>query len=405
MRAKTSGRRGCVVVAVVVATILLFSCAPGPAETQKKGNVLEIGLIADLTGGASAAVYQPFMVLDNYVRYFNEEEGIPGVKVQLSWVDSARSTAKTVSAYRAFVAQGVPIIVTICAETQTLKPMCARDEVPLLTFSISEGTVYPPGWVYTVFPTDAEKFAVVCDWIVANWKGERAPRVCFMGPDSFLGREPEAQGSKYAESVGIEMLPMEIVDYVPIDVTPQLLRLKDREADYVYLSSLWTTALPILKDAERLGLLDQIHFSGYENTQCTSMIEVVGPAAEGYFAPRVVPWGGEEDIPGVKLMRDLMTAYQGKVQVEGDEGNPMRAASVICEAFRRAVDELGCENVDGVGVRAALDSIEDFDPYGLGPITYLPDDHTGSKRVRIYQVSGGKVVPVSEWQDAPTLRP
>jgi branched-chain amino acid transport system substrate-binding protein len=111
------------------------------------------------------------------------------------------------------------------------------------------------------------------------------------------------------------------------------------------------------------------------------------------------------EVPGIKLLRDLQMKYRGRLDVQGDEAHGFRAAYVTCEALKRAVEEVGYENVGGAAVNRALLSMKDFDPYGIGPITYTAEDHRGSNGVRIYQVRGGEVVPVTDWREAPMLLP
>jgi branched-chain amino acid transport system substrate-binding protein len=237
-----------------------------------------------------------------------------------------------------------------------------------------------------------------------NWKEARPPRVGVMGGDTAYGRALDVMGSAYAESVGIEMLPMEFVPYVPLDTTPQLLRMKKANPDYIHISSFAITALAVLRDAQRLGLMGEIQFAGYETSQCELLLEVLGPDAEGYLAARTGPWGGE-DVEGLKLCHDLQMKYHGNIISQGDQAVNIRLISVICEALRRAIEEVGYENLDGAAAKVALDSIKDFDPLGVGSTTYTPEDHEGSHRIRIYQVQGGEVVPVSDWREAPMLVP
>ena len=76
------------------------------------------------------------------------------------------------------------------------------------------------------------------------------------------------------------------------------------------------------------------------------------------------------------------------------------------EAIRIAIEEVGYENLDGRAVKEAMYGIKDFDPHGTGKkVTYTPEDHRGSPVIRIYEVQGGEVVPVTDWRDAPMLVP
>jgi ABC-type branched-subunit amino acid transport system substrate-binding protein len=400
--AKEKGLRT-ILVAGLTALLLLTACAPAPPTEEKK--VVEIGMIVPLTGPGASAAQIGWRNMTDYLRYF-EEVGIPGVSIQpgvtikLTWADDALEVPRAISAYNRFVERGVVFLYIFNPPAaEALKSRCEKDEVPAITLAVTEDMMYPPGWIYAYKPTDAEHFAVVADWIMENWQEERPPQVALMGPDVAWGRATEVWGAKYAESIGIEMLPMEFVPTVPLDTSPQLLRLSERGADYVYITSIWAIALPILRDAERLGLTNKIRFGGVENSQAIALIETLGPAAEGYFAPRAAPWYKE-----VPFLIDMFTRYRGgKIDTAGDAASTLLFVPVMIEAIRRAIDNVGYENLDGRAVKEALDSIKDFDPHGIKKITYTPEDHRGSTTVRIYQVQGGEVVPVSDWREAPML--
>ena len=62
------------------------------------------------------------------------------------------------------------------------------------------------------------------------------------------------------------------------------------------------------------------------------------------------------------------------------------------EAIKRAVP-----NATGEAVKKAFESFKELDTWGITPpFTYTSEDHRPTKRARIVQVKGGKVVPVRE---------
>jgi branched-chain amino acid transport system substrate-binding protein len=202
------------------------------------------------------------------------------------------------------------------------------------------------------------------------------------------------------------MMPSEfVVGYAPLDTSVELLRMSEHGADYVYILPIWTVSAIIMKDAGRLGLVGKMNFGGMENTQSTRMLQQVGPATEGYTAPRVGPWFDQTEIPGMKLLQDLRKKYGRPFDFSGDDSNGFVAMAVACEAVKRAIEEVGYENLDGPAAKMALDSIKSFDFYGIKQITYTPEDHRGWNRARIYQVQDGEVVPVSDWLEAPMIIP
>jgi len=160
---------------------------------------------------------------------------------------------------------------------------------------------------------------------------------------------------------------------------------------------------PILRDAERLGIVGQMTFAGHPSGMGERVIEMAGVASEGYLIPRQFPWFNEPEIPGIKLMLDTQMKYHGKEMREGEVFFGWAAAPVVCEAIRRAIENVGYENVDGAAIKEALDSIKDFDVYGLATVTYKPGDHRGVTKVAIHRIEDGKIVRVTDWQDVPVV--
>ena len=106
------GKRLGIILAVGVAGLLMVT-ACAPSTTLPPGEkVVEIGDIAVLSGAAGSAEQPCFLGRQDYVRYFNEEKGIPGVTIRLVWRDSGTEVGKFISAYRVLVDRALPVIYT-----------------------------------------------------------------------------------------------------------------------------------------------------------------------------------------------------------------------------------------------------------------------------------------------------
>jgi branched-chain amino acid transport system substrate-binding protein len=397
---------GITVLAVgLPALLLLTACTPAP--TLPTGKVVEIGYMSPFTG-AGASQEQVFLsaVLD-YARYFSDEEMIPGVSVKVRWEDVGSSDLpRFVSAYQRFRARGVSVM--LANQIPGLMGYQSRfelDQVPLYTGNPMKEIVYPPGWYYFRSPTWAEQFASLADYIIENWQEAGPPKLTLIAVDNVYAMQPIPEAIEYAASLGIEILPTEWVSFVVLDASTQLLRAREDQADFVYISGLVPTSGPIVRDAERLGLLDQIHFTGAEPTCGEMLIKMAGSAAEGYLVPKTLPTFGETEVPGIKLMEDVQMKYHGKAPKQEEYIYGWTGQAIICEAIMRAVENVGYENLDGLAIKQAFDSIKDFDVDGLVTITYTPEDHRGSNKVAIYQVRDGKLVRASDWREAPMLVP
>jgi branched-chain amino acid transport system substrate-binding protein len=404
---KLKGKRlGIGILAVTLAALLLITaCASAPSVEEKQ--VVKIGYIGPLTGPAGAAVQVGWRNMIDYLEYF-EEVGVPGltlprgVTIDLVWADSGHDATRTVSAYERMRDVVVFFDLVTDVEVHPIKSRLERDRIAAMTMRPDEFMMYPPGPIFSVFPTESERFAAVCDWIMENWEEERPPRVALMGPDSTSGHSPEVMGTPYAKSIGIEMLPYQTAPFVALDVTPQLLRLKELGGDYVFMTGYWPQWQSIMRDAERLGLIGKIGFTGAtDDCMAIQLLEALGPAAEGYFGARSVPW--YEETP---ILYDILRKYQGRLDTSGGGASTLLYVTVPIEAIRIAIEEVGYENLNAHAVQEAMYSIKNFDPHNIGtPRSYTQEDHRGSPALRIYEVQGGEVVPASDWRDCPMLVP
>jgi branched-chain amino acid transport system substrate-binding protein len=391
-----------VLAAALTVALLLTSCAPGPTAGEK---IVKVAASYPMTGPGSSSMQLQEGGIEDYFRYFNEQEVIPGVHIQLSWADDMMSVTQILSNYARFVEQGMPLIfMEQHGAVIGLKERAEKDQVVLFVAASGYQEVnYPePGWRYAVTPTIAEQAAALAEYFMENWQEERAPRLAFIGMDSPWGREPE-YATGYCQGLGFEVLPLELTPFVTLDATTILLRLREGGADLVYIQALPPAVGPILRDAERLGIVGQMTFAGHASGMGERVIQMAGVASEGYLIPRQFPWFTEPEIPGIKLMLDTQMKYHGKEMREGEVFFGWVAAPVVCEAIRRAIENVGYENVDGAAIKEALDSIKDFDVYGLATVTYKPDDHRGVTKVAIHRIEDGKIVRVTDWQDVPIV--
>jgi hypothetical protein len=75
----------------------------------------------------------------------------------------------------------------------------------------------------------------------------------------------------------------------------------------------------------------------------------------------------------------------------------------MCEAIRRAVENVSYENLNGTAIKGAFNNMKDFDVYELASISYMLNDNRGSTRMAVYEVKEGKLVRVSDWREVPIL--
>ncbi len=394
-----------IAVLAVALTALLVVTACGPSTTPPTGQkVVEIGAIPCLTGGGGTADQPSFQATQDYVRYFNEEKGIAGVTVKLVWRDNQTSIPAFISAYREFVDSGIPLMFSnYPTPLEGLTEQLAKDQVPFVTGGATGPLIVPPGWIFAAWPTQGEAATVLLDYFMQSWTEERPPKLQLLVLDETYGRSPAAEVTPYAESIGYVVLPLEVAPHVVIDATPQLIRIRERQADLVYIQTIISGGGPIMRDVERLGLQNEMQFSGNEWIFGDRLMEFSPAGTEGFLSPRALPWFDDTDIPGVKTMVDKMMEYHGEVNRVPEVIAGWVYGAILCEAASRAVAEVGVENVDGPAMKRALESMQDFDVEGMVKFTFGPEDRRGDTSCAVYQIQGGKIVRVSDYRDVHIL--
>ena len=397
--------RGATILALLLIALLAASaCAPAPSLPA--GRTVEIGLLGCLTGAGATAEHPCFLGVLDYVTYFNEEKGIPGVTIELVWRDTGTEVVRAITNYNVLADRGVPLIT--CDDGRPIEPLMSqleKDQIPLFTGNTQTNFVYPPGWVFTAWSTHAEAATLVFDYFRGNWKEERPPKLQFFIMDSAYGWDMVEDATRYAQSIGFEVLPIEVGAHVIVDATVQMLRIRERGANLVYFQHIFTGAGPAMRDAERLGLTGEMQFASNQLVLGEPLIEMVPVGVEGFLATRPLPWIDETEILGVKTMIDKELEYHGKIQEGPEYITGWVYGAVMCEALERALEEAGYENLDGPAVKRALESIQDFDVDGMVKFTFGPEDRRGSRDFALYQVQGGKIVRITDYREAPILVP
>ena len=145
----------------------------------------------------------------------------------------------------------------------------------------------------------------------------------------------------------------------------------------------------MVKDAAKLNIRTKIisNVWGFDE----NLIKLAGEAGNEriYGMAPFAFWG--EDVPGMKA------AMEAAKKSDPDASYTVRyiqgwtAMMVMWEGLKRA-DKAG--QLNGPGLKAALESLENFDTGGLtAPISFTPNDHRPNTALRIFKMSNNKLVP------------
>ena len=281
-------------------------------------------------------------------------------------------------------------------DTEALKQFVNKDKVPYISASFS-GHLTDPGktpYNFFVAPSYSDQLRAWLKWVKEDWKDKsRNPKVAFFYGDNAYGKAPIEAGRQYCKEIGVDLVDEEIVPGAFSDATSQLLNMKAKGADYAYINVTTTGVSVIIRDARKLGLQTKFGSNPYGFSE--ALPQVAGQVAEGVTGVMPhVPFG--ESVPGMKRIVDFHQKAHPNDTHDALYVRGWAYVLVWSEALKRA-DKAG--QLSGEGVRAALETIKDFDLGGLTmPVTYSAQDHRPSTRTPIYQIKGGKLVKVAEFE-------
>jgi branched-chain amino acid transport system substrate-binding protein len=374
----------------MIASIILAVAAASAEE-------IKVGGIFDLTGVTSDVGKSFAQGVRDGVAWTNANGGINGKKIRLVDQDYGYKIPEAVAAYKRMTGDDKVIMINGwgTGDTEGLKALVNADKVPYVSASFSGALTDPSKTPYNFFvaPSYSDQLRAWLSWVKDDWKDKsRNPRVAFYYGDNAYGKSPMEAGRQFSKEKGIDVVDEEILPGVFQDATSQLLNTKQKGADYVYINVTTTGVSTVLKDAKKLGL--SIKFGSNPYGFSESLPLVAKEAAEGVTGVMPhVPFG--EKVPG---MKKLVEFHQKNHPGETADAIYVRGwcyVLVWSEALKRA-DKAG--QLNGPGVKAALETFKDFDLGGLtNPITYTATDHRPSTKTPIYMIKDGKLKKVAEY--------
>jgi branched-chain amino acid transport system substrate-binding protein len=223
--------------------------------------------------------------------------------------------------------------------------------------------------------------------------------------DTDYGRAPVEPAKEYAEVIGIDLVGTEVVGLQDLEATSQLLRIKKKEVDFVFIQETYTATSTILKDAKKLGLKNIIFTGNFWGTG-QKLAELAGDAAEGYLG--IMPFSiWSDDNEGVQLAHTLNSKYHPNIEYrEPQYMAGMVNAMIMVHAVEVALQKAGGDprKVRGTDVFEALQGIQNFNTRGLTtPVSYSPNERRGANGYKIVTIKDGKLSAVTDFLDAPPV--
>lgn len=374
----------------------------GPLSNQAgAADAIKWGVLIDLSGPTSDWGKNQVKGQLDAMRWVNEHGGINGKELKLIVIDDGYKVPRGVAGYNRLVdsEKVMGLYIQSTGTTMTLIKKIVSDGVATIAASFTSKFQNPAKTPFSFFvsPSYGTMGRIALKWVRTTWQDpSRNPKFCYLYPDNKYGRDILAVGKDYAKKIGVEIGPDQVINWPTKDATVQLTNMNRFSPDYAYITSTAMNGAVILKNAKALGLKTKF-ISNIRNFE-ESLITLSGGAAEGsYGVHPIAPYGA--DVPGMKKVVESHEKWHAgemgtNVYVEGW----VNILSVT-EALKQA-DKTG--DLTPSGIRNAFETFRGFSTGGLAPpLTFTKTDHRASMAAKMYQVQGGKFVPVSDWVELP----
>ncbi len=382
------------VVSLVVVGFVAIGCV-----TCVSAKDIKVGAIINLTGPASTWGQFHAKGHKDYFRYVNEEKGgVGGNKINLKVVDHAYKVPEAVKYVKKFcTSDKMDIIATWDAGSGIMaKPIIQKYKTPNINYSTYQGILKPPV-DYAYLPYGAytmDSFAVL-EYIKNIHKGGAPPKVGLLTYNNAYGKSIHGASKEYAAKYNINIVGIEQFPPKSLDLNTELLKLKTKGAEYIFMQCLPSAILMALRSADRIKY-DVPFFGTWTSTDPDFFKRGKGLIRDRMHMQFV---GGlpVDGTPGIDLMKKLWKKYKTVSSFDASYWEGVVIGMIMERAFIRAHEKFG--KVNSQTINQALQTFRNEDFGGLVPnITYTNTDHSGSWKARIVKIhENGTYTPLTSF--------
>ena len=367
-----------------------FALAPA-AQAQEEivvgGSIPMTGVFAFAGIGVNAG-------LQDYFKIVNDAGGVKGRKIKYVFEDTAYKPDVSVAAFKKITGANK---VNLYYGDSTAFQRTINPEIERL------GTIMMAGASFATEINDPKKFPnqfiAGPDYseqigILLRHIAKEAPKakVALVYSDSEFGRDPVNEFRDMAKKLGLTVAVEIQTAPGSVDVSTEVIKLRRADPDYTIFHGYILAPIPeFVTQMKKAG--SKSHFMGTFWTMDSSTVMRMGEAADGFMG--VMPYRYYYDTsakaPMLEKIRQMRPEYQSTAYMQG-----FLTAMLFVESAKRTLD--AGKPLDGKNLKAALNSIKNFDTGGLiGVPISVKGNSVAVGRIYRADIKTQKMVPASDW--------
>jgi len=388
MRGRASRLSMAVLAGVLAAAVAVMIAGCGGSATKTTEEPIKLGAIVSLTGTYAGLGEPEKNLIELEVDRINEAGGVNGRPIEVVFEDDATDEAQAVAAASKLIEQ--ENVVAIIGATGTGQTMAVRGDVQragIPQVSMAGGTVITNPVDPLVFATPWSN-TIVVPFTLGYIKGQGITKIGLITDSGGFGKDGKAVFAAEAPKAGVTVVADETFNPGDTDMTAQLTKIKNSDAQAIVMWTAGVEAAIIAKNTRDLGI--DLPIYGSHGIARREFIEGAGDAAEGVklAAGRVlVPESYGKDSEARTVATEFVNRYEAAYGEAPSmfAGYAYDALYLIVEAAKRIEGD-----VTPAALRDAIENTAGFVGIG-GTFTMSAEDHNGltAEDLTMFEISNG----------------
>jgi ABC-type branched-subunit amino acid transport system substrate-binding protein len=377
---------GVSLIAVMTLTSSVVAGEPGVTK-----DTIILGSFLPLQSGLAAGANQLRDGGDAYFKYVNGTGGIHGRQIKWLVENDSYNPQQTLAVVKKLVDRDnvFAIVSTLGTATNVAAlPFLLQRGVPIIAALCGSDLLLDSKekWVFGVAPLGVNQGIYMADFALDDLK---AKRVALFYQNDQYGKDGRDGSVAALKKRGLT--PVAEATHVPsdVDVSSQVLKLKEANPDIVLFTSLPKIVALFLKEAQKINWKPKM----LANNPITDpiMVDLAGSALEGMMVSYFTAMSNMSD-PKVQKATEILAKYYPKTLAGYYAYQGMIGAMLFTEAAKRAGKDLTRDKLV-----KALESLKDYESGISPPISYGPNKHLGGDKLGYAVWEGGKMRVIKSW--------
>lgn len=190
---------------LLLALPLLAACGDDDNETAPtKKTKFTIGNLTDITGVAAESMTKVDVALDDLVRYFNEENLIPGAELEVVDYDTQYDPSRAIPGWEWLKERGADVIVTgLPPIAVTNRSLADKDKTVFMNLSGDPVLVNPPGWAFVMGASAGCEMMTILKWVAEHdwdYKTKGPAKLGSAGWDDPIVQDVQTRAEEYCKA-------------------------------------------------------------------------------------------------------------------------------------------------------------------------------------------------------------